>query len=270
MKENLENFQEKEDNKVLENQVKETKEVDINEPEMGFWQHLEELRNRIIYGFIALIIGCIISAYYIEPIMNYVLLLPAQKSGLELQNLKVFGKPMLYFKVIVLSGFIISMPYLLFQIWKFIEPALYKNEKSWARKITFFTTFCFLCGISFAYFVMIPSMLSFSASFGAGDNIKNTIDINEYWSFLMLMIITAGIFFEMPMISFILSRIGLLTPILLRKYWRHSAIIILILAAILTPSPDPFNQLIVAVPIYILYEISIIVSKFASKKYMND
>lgn len=261
MKENLENFQESEEA---------TEQVETKEPEMGFWQHLEELRNRIIFGFIALLVGCIISAYYIEPIMNYILLMPAQKSGIELQNLKVFGKPMLYFKVIVLSGFIISMPFLLYQIWKFIEPALYINEKSWARKITFFTTFCFLCGISFAYFVMIPSMLAFSASFGAGDNIKNTIDINEYWSFLMLMIITAGIFFEMPMVSFILSRIGILTPKILRKYWRHSAIVILVLAAILTPSPDPFNQLIVALPIYVLYELSILVSKFATKKYIND
>lgn len=241
-----------------------------NEPEMGFWDHLEELRNRIIYGFIALILGCFVAAYFIDPIMNYVLLLPAKQSGLELQNLKVFGKPMLYFKVIVLSGFVIAFPVILFQIWKFIEPALYNNEKSWARKITFFTSFCFLIGISFAYFVMIPSMLAFSAGFGADDNIKNTIDINEYWSFLMLMILTAGIFFEMPMVSFILSRIGMLNPQLLRKYWRHSAVVILIIAAILTPSPDPFNQLIVAVPIYILYEISIIISQFAYKKYTND
>lgn len=258
------NIQENINNSEIENPVGEP------EKEMGFWDHLEELRSRIIYGFVALILGCLVAGYFIEPIMNYVLLMPAKESGLELQNLKVFGKPMLYFKVIVLSGFVISFPVILYQIWKFVEPALYNNEKSWARKITFFTSFCFLSGVSFAYFVMIPSMLMFSAAFGADDNIKNTIDINEYWSFLMLMIITAGIFFEMPMVSFILSRIGLLSPTILRKYWRHAAVIILILAAILTPSPDPFNQLIVAVPIYILYEISIIISKFANKRYLAE
>ena len=121
MKENLENFQDIEEDKVKEETTK--------EQEMGFWQHLEELRNRIIYGFIALILGCIISAYFIEPIMNYVLLMPAQNSGLELQNLKVFGKPMLYFKVIVLSGFILSMPFLLFQIWKLRIPLVTSQSR---------------------------------------------------------------------------------------------------------------------------------------------
>lgn len=234
--------------------------------DMGFMDHLGELRKRLIYIVISIAGGAAIAGIYIDELMNGLLLKPARDANLDLQNLKVFGLPMLYFKVVLMAGIIIAIPFILYQVWKFIEPALYTNERGWAKKITFFTTFCFMTGISFAYFVMIPSMLEFSANFGSAD-VKNLIDINEYWSFLMLMLLAAGIFFELPMVAFVLSRVGMLTPRFLRKYRRHAIVIILIVAAILTPSPDPFNQLIVAVPIYILYEISIIVSAVSIKKY---
>lgn len=243
-----------------------TEEEKSDERDMGFMGHLDELRKRLIYIVLSIGFGAAVAGYFIDEIMNGILLKPAAKAHLDLQNLRVFGKPMLYFKVVLIAGVIIAIPLILYQIWKFIEPALYQKERGWAKRITFFTTFCFLVGISFAYYVMIPSMLEFSANFGS-DNIKNLIDINEYWGFIMLMILAAGIFFELPMISFVLSRFGLLTPRFLRKYRRHAIIIILIAAAIITPSPDPFNQLVVAIPIYILYEISIIVSAMSIKKY---
>ncbi|TNE32524.1 twin-arginine translocase subunit TatC [bacterium] len=243
-----------------------TEQEKPEEQEMGFMGHLDELRKRLIYIVLSIALGAAIAGFYIDEIMNGILLKPAAKAHLDLQNLRVFGKPMLYFKVVLIAGVIIAIPLILYQIWKFVEPALYQKERGWAKRITFFTTFCFLVGISFAYFVMIPSMLEFSANFGT-DNIKNLIDINEYWGFIMLMILAAGIFFELPMVSFVLSRFGLLTPRFLRKYRRHAIILILIAAAIITPSPDPFNQLVVAIPIYILYEISIIVSAVSIKKY---
>lgn len=236
--------------------------------DMGFLDHLGELRKRIMWGLLGLIAGCAVAGYFINEIMDGILLKPAVASGLKLQNLQVFGKPVLYFKVILVSGIVISFPFLLYQIWKFVEPALFNAERNWARVITFFTSLCFLAGVAFAYYVMVPSMLSFSAAFGS-DNIQNQIDINEYWSFITLMMLAAGIIFELPMVSFVLSRFGLLTPRFLRKYRRHSIVAILILAAFITPSPDPFNQLIVAGPIYFLYEISILVSAFSVKKYYN-
>jgi sec-independent protein translocase protein TatC len=246
-------------------------EIDVPEEqteqaEMGFMDHLGELRKRLVYIVLSIIVGASVAAYYIDPIMNGILLKPAIDAGLDLQNLKVFGMPMLYFKVILMAGVIIAIPFILYQLWKFVEPALYQAERGWAKRITFFTTFCFACGMSFAYFVMIPSMLKFSADFGS-INVKNLIDINEYWSFILLMIIAAGVFFEMPMVAFILARFGMLTPRFLRKYRRHAIVVILIIAAILTPSPDPFNQLVVAVPIYVLYEISIIIAAVSIKKY---
>ncbi|MCX6146192.1 MAG: twin-arginine translocase subunit TatC [Candidatus Kapabacteria bacterium] len=255
----------------------EDNETEVNEfdneneetKEMGFWDHLGELRIRLFYSTIGILLGCMIAGYFVENIMDGILLKPAVDAHLDLQNLRVFGKPMLYFKVVMIVGFILSFPFTLYQLWKFIEPALYTNEKGWAKRISFFTTLCFFSGVVFAYKVMIPSMLQFSASFGT-DKIKNLIDINEYWGFIMLMILSAGIFFEMPMVSFVLTRFGLLTPRFLRKYRRHSIIVILIVAAVITPSPDPFNQMIVAVPIYILYEISIFVSQFTLKKHFTE
>lgn len=252
-----------------EKELNEFEKENKESKDMGFWDHLGELRIRLFYSTLGIVMGCIIAGVFIDKIMDGILLKPAFDAHLDLQNLRVFGKPMLYFKVLMIVGVIISFPFSLYQLWKFIEPALYSNEKGWAKRISFFTTLCFFSGVLFAYKVMIPSMLQFSASFGS-NKIKNLIDINEYWSFIMLMILSAGIFFELPMVSFVLTRFGLLTPRFLRKYRRHSIVAILILAAIITPSPDPFNQMIVAVPIYVLYEISIFVSQFTLKKHFSE
>jgi len=120
--------------------------------------------------------------------------------------------------------------------------------------------------VAFSYFVMIPSMLAFAASFGT-DQIKNIIDINEYFSFITMILLASGIVFEMPMVSYVLSRVGILTPKFLRKYRRHSIVLILIIAAVITPTPDPISQLIFAAPLFVLYELSIFISYTASKKY---
>jgi len=245
------------------------KEPEIDNTEMSFTEHLQDLRKRIMYAVLGLVAGIIIAFVFIEELMNGVLLAPALKANLDLQNLKVFGKVLVYFKVATLVGIVFSFPFLLYQIWKFVEPALYSNEKNWARKITFFTSLCFFGGVTFAYYVMIPPMLQFSVSFGMEDNIKTVVDINEYWSFILLMILAAGIFFELPMVSYVLSRVGMLTPRFMRKYRRHAIVVILIVAAIITPTPDPFNQMIVAVPIYILYEISIFIAHIGMKQYFE-
>lgn len=234
----------------------------------GFFDHLDELRKRIIYSLIAIILGCVFAGVFYEQLIEYVLIKPAQDAEMILQNLQPFGQVYLMFRIVIYTGITIALPLVLNQIWKFVEPGLYQNEKTWAKGIVFFTFFCFICGISFAYFVMLPSMLNFSVNFNPFD-IENQIDINYYWSLFTMVILSAGLFFELPVVSFILSRAGLLTPGFMRKYRKHAIVIILILAAIITPSPDPLNQMIVAVPIYTLYEISIIVSKIAVRKYLE-
>ncbi len=241
------------------------KQAQDNE-EMGFFGHLEELRKRIIYAVLGIVVGCCVAGYFIDDIMNTILLGPASESGIVLQNLKPFGQPFLYFKIVLIAGIIISIPYSLYQLWKFIAPGLYENERRWAGLITVFTSLCFLTGVAFSYFVMIPSMLAFAASFGT-EMIKNQIDINEYFSFITTMLLASGLVFEMPMLAYILARYGLLTAGFMRKYRRHSIVVILIIAAVLTPTPDPISQLIFAAPLFILYEISILVAKMAQKKH---
>ena len=210
-------------------------------------------------------IGCIIAGAFVDQLMNWVLLKPAASVNMELQNLRPFGQAFLYFKVVIMAGLIISMPYTLYQLWKFIAPGLYEKERRWAGKITIYTSFCFLVGVAFAYWIMIPVMLSFTASFGS-NLIKNSIDVTEYFSFITTTLLSAGLIFELPMIAYILSKIGIISPEMLRKYRRHSIVVILILAAALTPSTDPVSQLVFAAPLMVLYEISILVTVFARKK----
>lgn len=238
-----------------------------NEKEMSFFDHLSDLRKRIFYMVIGLVIACLAAAFIVDFLMEVVLLAPATdaKPPLKLQNIRPFGQTLLYFKVLLFTGFILSIPNTLYQIWKFVAPGLYEHERSWVRRITILTTFCFFTGIVFAYYVMVPTMLGVAASFGS-QQIENSIEIGEYFSFMTMTLLSAGLIFELPMISFVLARIGILTTQFMTKYRRHAIIIILILAAALTPSTDPISQLVLAGPLWVLYEISIIVVRATQKK----
>jgi sec-independent protein translocase protein TatC len=235
------------------------------EVEMTFLDHLEELRWRIIYALLGIVIGTIVAWIFIDFFIEHILLLPAKQSGLKLQNLKPFGQLFMYFQVAIIIGLIFSFPNLVYQIWKFISPALKQNEKKYIKWIVSFTTFCFLSGIAFAYYVMLPLTLKFAAQFGS-TTIENNFAVDEYLSIILSVLLGAGLVFELPMLSFFLSTIGLLTPKFMRKYRRHAIVTILILAAILTPGTDPVSQLLLAIPLVILYEISILVSKIFQKK----
>ncbi|MDF1612412.1 twin-arginine translocase subunit TatC [Stygiobacter electus] len=244
---------------------KELKENGSGEVEMTFLDHLEELRWRVIYSLIGIVIGTIIAWIFIDFFIEQILLLPAKESGLKLQNLKPFGQLFLYFQVAIIIGLILSFPNVVYQIWKFIAPALRQKEKKYIKWIVIFTTFCFLVGVVFAYFVMLPLTLKFAAQFGS-PTIENNFSIDEYFSIILSIILGAGLVFELPMLSFFLSSIGILTPKFMRKYRRHSIVAIMILAAVLTPGTDPVSQLLLAIPLVILYEISILVSKIFQRK----
>lgn len=235
------------------------------EIEMSFLEHLEELRWRIIYALIGIAIGTVIAWIFIDFFVDQILLLPAKAANLKLQNLKPFGQLFIYFQVAIIIGFIFSVPNVFLQLWKFISPALKENEKKYITAIVIFTTLCFLSGVVFAYFVMLPMALKFAVQFGS-TMIENNFSIDEYFSIILSVILGAGLVFELPMLSFFLSKIGILTPGIMRKYRRHSIIAILIFAAILTPGTDPVSQVILAIPLVILYEISILVSKIFQKK----
>lgn len=244
-------------------QNKENNKTEI--AEMSFLEHLEEFRWRIFYTLIGVVLGTIIAWIFIDFLVEQVLLVPAKKSGVNLQNLKPFGQLFLYFQIAVIGGLIISLPNVFYQIWKFIAPALKQNEKKYISLIVFFSTLCFLIGIIFAYFIMLPITLQFAAQFGSSE-IENNFAIDEYFSIIISVMLAAGVIFELPILSFMLSKLGILTPKFMRKYRRHSIVAILIVAAVLTPGTDPLAQVLLAIPLVLLYEISIFVSKFSQKK----
>jgi len=235
------------------------------EKEMTFLEHLEELRWRIIYSIIGIVLGTILAWIFIDFLVDVVLLKPAKDSGAILQNLRPFGQLFLYMQIAIMVGMIISIPNLFYQFWQFISPALRKKEKRYIFWIVAFSSICFLSGIAFAYFAMLPLTLKFAAEFGS-ESIKNEFAIDEYMSIIISVMLAAGLVFELPMISFFLSKLGILKPSLMRKYRRHSIVIIMILAAFLTPGADPVSQLVLAVPLVVLYEISIFISKISQKK----
>lgn len=239
-----------------------------NEVEMTFLEHLEELRWRLVYSFIGVIIGTIVAAFFIDFLIESVLLRPAIENKIALQNLKPFGQIFLYFQIAIITGIILSLPNLFYQLWRFIAPALRKNERKYISAIVIFSSVCFLAGILFSYFVMLPLTLSFASQFGT-TAIKNEFAIDEYMSIIISVMLAAGLVFELPMLSFFLSKLGILTPEFMRKYRKHSLVLILIAAAILTPGTDPISQIILAVPLFLLYEISILVSKLSQKKIVE-
>lgn len=242
---------------------------DLNEEEtqegsMTFLEHLEEFRWRLIYSFLGVVIATIVSWLFIDYLINVILLQPARNAGLHLQNLKPFGQVFVYLEVAIICGIVLSIPNLFYQFWKFIVPALKESEKKYISSIVIFSSLCFIIGIAFAYFVMLPFTLNFAAHFGTQD-IKNQFAINEYLSVILSVMLGAGVVFELPMVTYFLTKIGILTPMFMTKYRKYAVIIILIISAFLTPS-DVVSQIILAIPLAFLYELSIIISKIVYKK----
>lgn len=235
--------------------------------EMNFLDHLEEFRWRVIKSVIGIVIGGIIVGVFIDWIITNVLFAPAKNTNppLMIINLKPFGQLTLYFEVILVGGIILSIPNILYQFWKFIEPALKETERKYIVGIVFFSTLCFLSGIAFVYFVLLPTSLGFFATFGSAV-IENQIAAEEYMSFVISLLLAGGIVFELPMVSFFLSKLGILKPEFMRKYRRHAIVVILILAGILTPGPDIASQLLLGIPLFLLYEFSILICKYSQKK----
>ena len=234
---------------------------------MNFIDHLEEIRGRLIKSLIALLVVTALCATYADFLVDEILIGPLKRSSdsLVLQNLVPYGQLSLYFQVVFFSGFIISFPFLAWQIWQFVVPALHEHERKASRFSILFISLCFFAGISFGYFVFLPVSLQFFAGFGSS-LIKNNISVQDYVSFFIGTLLTAGLVFELPFISYILSKIGLLTPAFMRFYRKHAIVFLLIVAAIVTPSTDMVTQLIIGLPMILLYELSILISAQVNRK----
>lgn len=245
----------------------EKKEKLSNDEEMNFIGHLDELRSRLIRSGIALLVVMVLCAFFSDTLVNQILIAPLKNSSdtIVLQNLVPYGQISLYLQVIFFSGFILAFPFFVHQIWQFVLPGLKEKERSATRFVISFVSLSFFAGIAFGYFIFVPISLKFFAGFGT-PLIENNIAVQDYVSFFIGALLTAGLVFELPFISYVLSKIGLLTPAFMRFYRKHAIITLLIVAAIVTPSTDLVTQLVIAVPMILLYELSIGISGHVNRK----
>ncbi|MBI1804035.1 MAG: twin-arginine translocase subunit TatC [Ignavibacteria bacterium] len=234
---------------------------------MSFLDHLEELRWRIVKAVLGLLAGVIVCGIFSDWIVNQVVLRPSQivNPPLKLINTIPYGQITFYMMVVIVGGLILSSPWIIFQLWRFVEPGLKPKERKYISSIVVYTTLCFLLGVAFAYFVMLPYMLGFFAAFGTA-GITNMISIDEYMSFVIQLVLLSGLIFELPMVSYFLARFGIMTPAFMRHYRRHAIVVIMIIAAIVTPTTDPVTMTIFALPMLVLYEVSIWIASVAKRK----
>jgi sec-independent protein translocase protein TatC len=233
--------------------------------EMPFLEHLEELRWRILKSLGSVVLFTVLTFPFTGILLTF-LTFPNEKlkAPAELIFLKPTGMLMVRLEIAIVVGIIASLPVLFYQFWQFISPGLLPKEKRYFLPALFFTTFCFLAGTAFSYFILIPTVLPFLFSMGTED-IKATLNITEFMSFVLRLILISGLIFELPILSFVLSVTGIVKPKMLKKYRKYGIVIIFILAAFLTP-PDPISQLLMALPLLVLYEISIWVSYLGNRK----
>lgn len=249
--------------------------------DMAFLDHLEELRWRIIKGLggigIGMIIAFIFGDFFIDKVMlgptdaDFIVyqLLGIDAIDLTLQSRKLPGQFFTYWGTLIVVGIIIGSPIFFYQLWAFIEPALEKTEKWKTRGNTAFITFFFLLGVAFGYFVLVPFALQFFTQFQISTAIHNDFDINEYFSSVTMWVFSCGIIFQLPVLSYFLSKFGLLTPEFLKKYRRHAIIFCFILSAFLTP-PDPVSQVLIAIPLILLFQLAVFMSKVAVRKRKKE
>jgi sec-independent protein translocase protein TatC len=263
--------------------------------EMSFLDHLEELRWLLVRSTTAIIIMACVTYFISDYLFDVIIFGPTRPSFFTytffcelshklgfaesicitempfiIQNTEMEGQVNIFVWMCILAGFILSFPYILWEVWKFIGPALYEKEKKNARVFIFSSSLLFFLGVLFGYFVVIPMSVNFVATFTVSDVVKNQFTLDSYIGMVKTSILASGLFFELPIIIYFLTKLGLVTPEFLRKYWKYAVVIILIVAAIVTP-PDVVSQTIVAIPMLIIYEVSILISKLVvlNKKKEN-
>ncbi len=259
------------------------------EAEMSFLEHLEELRWHIIRSVLLIVIFAVVAFIMKDFIFDTVIFKPKtpefftnrmmaklgelvgsdalkiNQAPLKLIALKMADQFMLHIMVSIIAGFLIASPFVFFEIWRFIKPALYDKEKKHASGAVFYTSFLFMLGILFGYFLIVPLSIHFLSSYSVSDEVVNQINTRSYIGTVTSISLASGVVFLLPIFSYFLSKVGILTPQFMRTYRKHSYVVMLLLSAIITP-PDVFSQIMVAIPLVFLYEISIFISRSVVKK----
>lgn len=256
---------------------------------MTFWDHLEELRGHIFRSLIAIVILAIVAFLNREFIFDQIILAPSKPGfltnralcwvagklsidalcfddlNLEIINIKMSGQFLTHMYISIVAGFIFSFPYILWEIWRFVKPAMYDKEKKYSRGGVFISTMLFLLGILFSYYLIVPLTLNFLGTYQVSETVSNQISLTSYISTVVSVTFAVGVVFELPILVYFLTKIGVLTPQFMKKNRKYMFVILLILSAIITP-PDMFSQVLVVFPLIGLYEISIGVSKRVYKR----
>ena len=269
-----------------------TKQIGTPEPgkEMSFLDHLEELRWHLIRATIAIVVVAFIAFLAKHFVFDVLLLGPKSQDfptyrllcklsnmiGIEesfcfkeeafrIQSRTVAGQFSAHIWTSITLGIVVAFPYILFEFWRFISPGLRTNERKNSRGFILVASFLFFMGVLFGYYVVTPLSINFLGSYQVSEQVFNDFDLSSYTGLVRTSVLACGLIFELPIIIFFLTRIGIVTPEYLKKYRKFALVIVLILSAIITP-PDVVSQIIVAVPVIILYELSIIISRRVLKK----
>ncbi len=260
---------------------------------MSFWDHLEALRKHIIRSLIAVVVLATIAFLNRKLVFDFIILAPSNsdfityrmlcKLGhflssnalcvkdmhLQIINIKMSGQFLTHMYISIVAGFILAFPYILWEIWRFVQPALYEKERKYSRGGVLISTGLFLLGVLFSYFLIVPLTVNFLGTYNVSSEVSNRISLNSYISTVVSVTFAVGVVFELPILVYFLTRIGILTPDFMKKNRKYMFVILLILAAIITP-PDMFSQIMVVIPLWGLYEFSIVVSKRVYKKVQEE
>lgn len=241
--------------------------VSTQDDTMPLWQHLDQLRNVFVKCLIALFLGICITFHWSEVFVKFLQrpllkILPPDQAHLYYTG--IADKFLVYFKLSMLAAFILVSPYILYQVWKFVAPGLYKNERKLIIPFILLGTVAFIIGASFAYYLVIPYGYHFLINFGSPDD-RPLITLTEYFRLTLKLLFAMGLIFEVPVVLVLLAKMGIVRSEFLSRYRRHAAVLVAVVSAIITPTPDAFTMILVMVPLYILYEISILGARWVEK-----
>lgn len=240
--------------------------------EMTFWDHLEELRSSLLRMIAVFGIAVVTLFFFKGFLFDSVILAPSKPDfflyrlfgadfSLTLVNIEVAAQFMIHMKITFICALIVTFPYLVFEIWRFIAPALYEREKKTVRGAFLFASVLFYIGVVVGYTIVFPLMLNFFSGYQVSPDIPNTFSLTSYISMFTSMVLMFGIVFEFPTVAVVLSSLGILSKGTLKSFRRHAICAVLILAAVITPSGDPFSLMVVSIPLYMLYEFSILICR---------
>ncbi len=238
--------------------------VEVKGGEMPFLEHIEELRQRLIKIIATILITSIIAYIFSEAVVNYFV-----KPVGTVYFRNPTGAFSIRIKVSLFIGLAASIPVIIYHFWKFVIPGLYAREIKFLIPVTLFGTIFFFGGAAFCFFLVIPAAMKILLSFGT-DAVQSLIDVSDYFSFVFWMCVAFGGVFELPILAYFLGKIGIITSRTLRKGRRIAVVVIAIAAAFITPTPDAFNMMMLAVPLYVLYEVSILVVRFTGSREHPD